>query len=139
MATFNKFNQFVADVANKIHNLGSGTITVALSNTAPVATNAVQADITEISYTSFSTRNCTLTSSTQSGGLYKLILVDLVLTYTGGSASPSFEYVVLYNSTQTTPLGPLIGWYDYGSAISLNTNETFTIDFDNTNGVLTIQ
>ena len=48
MANFNKFNAFVADVANKVHNLGSDTLKVLLTNTAPVATNAVKADLTEI-------------------------------------------------------------------------------------------
>jgi hypothetical protein len=130
-SSFNKFNAFVADIANKVHNLGSDTITVALTNSAPVATNAVLTDITEISYTNLSTRNCTLTSSSQTSGTYKLILVDLVLTASG--AVGPFRYVVLYNSTAAGH--NLIGWYDYGSSISLATGETLTVDFDNVNGV----
>lgn len=135
MATYNKFNTFVADISNKVHNLGADQLKIALTNSVPVATNTVLANITEITYTNLSTRNITLTSSTQTSGTYKLILADLVLTSTGGTTGP-FRYVVVYNSTASG--GPLIAWYDYGSALTLADGDTFTIDFDNTNGLLQI-
>jgi hypothetical protein len=134
MATFSKFNSFVEAVAEKVHNLGSDTITVALTNSAPVAANTILTDITQISYTNCSARACTTSSSAQTSGTYKLVLADLVLT-ASGSVGP-FRYVVLYNDTATND--ELIGWYDYGSSITLASGETFTIDFDGTNGVLTI-
>lgn len=125
MATFNKINSFVAELANAGHNLASDQITVALTNTLPVAGNTLLANITEISYTNLSSRNVTTTSSTQTGGTYSLVLVDLVLTASG--AVPTFQYVVIYNSTAAG--GKLIGWYDYGSAVTMANGETFTIDF----------
>ena len=134
MATFNKFNQFVEDLAEKVHNLGSDQLVVALSNSAPVATNSVLADITQISYTNLSSRNVTTSASAQSSGTYKLTLTDLVLTASGAVAT--FRYVILYNDTATND--ELIGYYDYGSSITMANGETFTIDFDGTNGVLTI-
>lgn len=139
MATFNKFNQFVEDVAHGVHNLGSDQIVVALcaAANAPVATNSVLADLTQIAYTNLSSRNVTRTSSAETSGTYKLTLTDLVLTASGGSVA-AFRYVVLYNDTPTSPADPLIGWYDYGSALTLNDTETLTIDFDGTNGALTI-
>lgn len=136
MATFNKFNQFVEDVAEKVHNLGADALTIALSNVAPVATNSVLANITEIAYTNLSARAVTISSSVQTSGTYKLTCADLVLTASGAVAT--FRYVVLYNDTPTSPADPLIGWYDYGSGVTLANLETFTVDFDGTNGVLTI-
>lgn len=136
MAVFNKFDCFVENVAEKVHNLGSDQLTLALTNSAPSAANTVLANITEISYTNLSTRNITTSSSSQTSGLYKLVVADTTLTSTGGSTGP-FRYVVVYNSTAAG--GPLIGWYDYGSALTLNTGESLTVDFDQTNGLLTIQ
>lgn len=128
MATFNKFNAFVENLAEKVHNLGSDSLRVALTNSAPVATNSVLADITEISYTNCSSRAVSITSSSQTSGTYTLVLQDLVLTASGGSVGP-FRYVVLYNDTPTSPADPLIGWVDYGSSITLASGETLTIDF----------
>lgn len=137
MATFNKHDVFVKNLAEKVHNLGADALTLALTNTAPTAANAILTDITQIAYTNLSARVPTITSSTQTSGLYKLVLADLILTASGAVAT--FRYVVLYNDTPTSPADPLIGWWDYGSAVTLANGETFTVDFDNTNGVLTLQ
>ncbi len=138
MAAFNKFNQFVEDLAKGVHNLSTGVLTIALCATAnaPVATNTVLANLTQIAYTNLSTRACTTTSCVQTSGTLKLLIVDLVLTASGAVAA--FQYVVLYNDTPTSPADPLIGWYDYGSALTLANGETFTIDFDGSAGVLTL-
>lgn len=136
MAAFNKFNAFVENLAEGVHNLQTNQLVVALTNTAPIATNAVLADITQITYTNLSSRNITTSTSSQTSGTYKLVLTDLVLTATG--AVGPFRYAVIYNDTPTSPADPLIGWYDYGSSISLATGETLTIDFDATNGLLTL-
>lgn len=133
MASFSKFNCFVEDLAEKKHNLGSDTLKLALTNTAPVATNAVLAEITQIAYTNLSTRAITTSTSAQTSGTYKLVLTDLVLTSTGGTTGP-FRYVVLYNDTAATD--ELIAWLDYGSSITLQSGDSFTVDFDGTNGVL---
>lgn len=135
MAAFNKFNAFAENVAEGVHNLASNQLRIALTNTAPVAANSVLTDITEISYTNLSARNVTTSSSAQTGGVYKLTCADLVLSASGGSVGP-FRYVVLYNDTAAGD--PLIGWYDYGSSITLASGETLTVDFDQANGVLTL-
>jgi hypothetical protein len=83
MATFQKFNSFVEALAEKVHNLGSDQIVVALTNSAPSAANTVLANITQISYTNLSTRNVVTISSSQTGGVYTLVLTDLVLTASG--------------------------------------------------------
>jgi hypothetical protein len=140
MATFNKFNQFVEDVAKKVHNLNSDTLKVALSNTAPVATNAVFADITEITAQngySAGGSAATFSSGAQTSGTYKLVLNDVTFTASSGSFGP-FRYVVLYNSTPTSPLKPLIGYYDYGAGITITSGNSFTVDLDQVNGVLAL-
>jgi hypothetical protein len=134
MATFNKINSFVEDIAEKVHNLGSDTLTVALTNSAPSASNTVLTDITQISYTNCSARAITTSTSAQTAGTYKLVLADLVLTASG--AVGPFRYVVIYNDTAASD--QLICWFDYGSAITLANTDTFTIDFDGTNGLLQI-
>jgi hypothetical protein len=138
LAAFQKFNQFVEDIAKGVHNLATGALTIALTATAnaPVAANATLSALTQISYTNLSTRLCTTTSCVQTSGTLKLLIVDLILTASGTVAA--FQYIVLYNDTPTSPADPLIGFYDYGSALTLNNGETFTIDFDGSAGVLTI-
>src|SRR3990167_4264714 len=136
MAVFNKFNAFVEN-GTEVINLGTDQLVVALSNVAPVATNSVLVDITEIAYTNLSSRNVTTSSSSQTSGTYKLVCADLVLTASGAVAT--FRYVVLYSDTPTSPADPLIGWWDYGvGGVTLANGETFTVDFDATNGVLTV-
>jgi hypothetical protein len=138
MATFTKFNPFVEALAEKVHNLGADTLKIALTNSAPSATNSTFADITEISagngYTAGGTA-ATILSSSQTSGTYKLVLGDVVITASGGSIGP-FRYVVLYNDTATN--NELIAYADYGSSITLASGETFTVDFDATNGALQI-
>ena len=144
MATFNKVNDFVV---NAVHNmdLESDQVVVALSNTAPSSEstdpstdgNGILGNVTEISYTNLSSRNVTTTSSTQASGTYKLVLTDITLTSSGGSTGP-FRYVYLYNDTVTSPADPLIGYYDYGSSLTLNDGDSLTVDFSAANGVVQI-
>jgi hypothetical protein len=136
MAVFNKFDSFVEAVAEKLHDLGADQLVIALSNVAPIATNTQLSNITEVAYTNLSTRNLTRTSSTQTSGLYKLVIADITLTSTGGSTGP-FRYITIYNDTSTNDL--LIGWYDYGTSLTLNSGESLAVDFDGTDGLLTLQ
>lgn len=135
MATFVKFQPFVENLAEGVHNLETGALTLALTNTAPNATDATLSQITQISYTNLSSRVLTGVTSSQTSGTYKLNANDLVLTSTGGSTGP-FRYVVLYNDTPTSPADPLIGYWDYGSSITLAAGETLTFNIDATNGIL---
>lgn len=131
-SSFFKFNQFVEDRNHGVHDFSSDQLTVALTNTQPVAGNSVLADITEISYTNLSSRNLTITSSGQTSGTYKLVIQDHTLTASG--SVPDFQYVVVYNNTPTTPADPLIFWLEYPSVISMSNNESFDIDFSDANG-----
>jgi hypothetical protein len=140
MATFTKINTFALALGQKKHNLGSDQLKVALTNTDPTATANVYADLTSpLATTNLSGAtpfNITTTSWTQTGGLASLVLVDLVLTASGGDVGP-FRYVVIYNDTATND--ELIGYYDYGAAATITDGNTFTIDFNEANTLLTLQ
>lgn len=146
MASFNKFHVFVEDLAEKVHNLGSDNLKVYLSNAAPNASTHVgydgltgstgPAEITAGNGYTAGGNAAAVTSSAQTGGTYKLVLADpATWTAAGGSIGP-FRYVVLYNDTSTGDR--LIGWWDYGSSITLAATESFAVDFDGVNGVLTL-
>ncbi len=141
MATFNKFQPFVEQLAEKGYNLGSDTLKLVLTNTAPVNTQSVLDLVTNHpppaaanGYTAGG-NTITISSSEQSAGTYKLVLADSVFTAAGGSIGP-FRYAILYDDTSTGDM--LIGWWDYGSSITLLVGETFTWDADPTNGILTL-
>ena len=133
MASFNKYQQFVEDLGNKVHDLvgTDDTIKVLLSNTAPnAATHAVKADASEISAGNGYTAGGedTQNSGSESGGTLTVTGTDVTWTASGGTIGP-FRYVILYNDTPASPADPLIGWWDYGSSITLQAGETFTADF----------
>ena len=88
-------------------------------------------------YANLSTRNVTTTSSSQASGTYRLVLADLTLS-ASGSVGP-FRYIYLYNDSPTAPfVDPLIGYFDYGSSLTLAQGESLTIDFDQASGALTL-
>lgn len=138
MASFNKFQPFVENLAEKVFNLGSDTLKVLLTNSAPAAANGVKTDLTEISAGSGYTAGgatASISSSAQTSGTYKLVLGDVTITASGGSIGP-FRYAVLYDDTAASD--QLIGFWDYGSSITLADGESITVDFDASAGVLTI-
>jgi hypothetical protein len=131
-ASFVKYNVFVEDFGNKVHDLfgTNDTLKVALSNTAPnVSTHALRSDITELStsggYTSGG--EDTQNDGTRSSGTLSVVGTDV--TWTGSGGGFQFRYVILYNDTPSSPLDPLIGYWDYGSSITVGAGETFQTDF----------
>jgi len=148
MAAYNKFNQFVEDLANGVHNLSSNSIKLGLTNTAP---NAADTDLnTSLSPDRLiATSNAdeiaggngyteggeavTITTNSQSGGTYTLAANQVVWTCVT-SAMATFRYVYLYNVTAgAAGTRPLIAWWDYGSGVTLGVGETFTAKFNNAN------
>ena len=135
MATPTKVYSFALALGTKKHNLATDQLVVALTNTAPTTATTQLSDITQVSYTYCSTRNITTTSFTQSVGVSSLVLADLVLTASGGSIGP-FQYVVVYNDTATND--EVICFIDYGTAVTVTDGNTFTIDFTDSQQLLTI-
>ena len=140
MAAFNKFRPFVENLGRGVIDLDNDTLKVFLTNSAPVNTNGVKADLTEIAAGNGYTAGGNVVANnaySQTAGVGKLTGDDVVFTAAGGSIGP-FRYAALYDDTPTSPADPLIGWWDYGSSITLAAGETFTVDLDQTNGILTI-
>lgn len=142
MAAFNKFNVFSQDIGRAVHNLNSDTLRVLLTNTVPNAADTV-VDTTTGTCTVKATSNAAeiaagngytkkgtavgATAYSQSAGTATLSGGNVVYTATG--AVGPFRYVVLYNDTGgTTSTRPVIGWWDYGSSITMANGDTFTID-----------
>ena len=134
MASFVKINSFVENLAEKLIDLSGAALTVALTNTAHTAAWDELADLTEVAYDNCSARVITVSTSSQTDGTYKLVCNDLTLTASG--AVGPFRYIYIYDDDSTGD--KLICYYDYGSEVTLASGDTFKIDFDGTNGVLTI-
>jgi len=148
MATYNKFNQFVEDLANGVHNFSSHTLKLGLTNTSPNAADT-DVDTTLSPDRIISTSNAneitaengyteggaslTITTNSQSGGTYTLAANQIVWTAAGGTIG-AFRYTYLYNSSGgAAATRPVIAWWDYGSSITLQDGETFTAKFNNAN------
>jgi hypothetical protein len=134
MATFNKFNCFPGDCLKSIHDFQAAgdTIKVYLTNATPdAAADSVKTDLAEITpengYPSGGTDIANDLS--ESSGTASLTGSDVTFTASGGSFGPC-RYAVIYNDTATND--PLIGWWDYGSSVTVADGETFTVDFGST-------
>lgn len=129
-ATFNKFRDFVEQLGLEQHNLSADTLKVFLTNEQPLVTDTVKTDMAEISMTNEATHGAgggdVQNTWSEATGTATLAGTDVVFTASGGTVGP-FQFVVLYNDTNGTDM--LIGWWDYGSAITLQDGETFTTDF----------
>lgn len=140
MAAYTKYNTFADEISKGGHNLQTATFKVALTNTAPTAasdtvwnTTVAPAPAAANGYTAGGNTITTSSASTTSG-TFKLVLADTTFTATSGGIGP-FRYAILYNSSASNKV---VGYWDYGSSVTLADTETFTVDFDATNGVLTI-
>lgn len=135
MAAYNKFQDFVEQLCTAKHNLtGAGDVFKCyLSNAVPSASaDAVKADLAEIAAGNGYTAGGEDAQNTlaESTGTATVTGTKIVWTASGGTIGP-FQYVVLYNDTQTSPADPLVSWWDFGSALTLNSGETFTVKFNN--------
>ena len=132
-STFTTVDDLAEQIGKAVHNFASHTFKVALTNSAPSASNTILADITQIStgggYTAGAGGGYTLSGVgyTETSGTATLTHTDLVITATGASVGP-FRYIVSYNDTATSPAAALVGWLDYGSSLTLADTETLTLD-----------
>jgi hypothetical protein len=126
MATWQIFNSFKEAANEKVHNLGSDTIKVALSNVAPVLTNTVLANITQIAATGgYAAGTLAGVLSSQTGGTYTFAFGTDETWTAVGAAFATFRYLVAYNDTATND--ELIGYLDYGVAVDVADGQSFTL------------
>lgn len=138
MASFNKFNQFTVDLTAGKHDFSSAVYKVLFTNTAPVATNQVKADLTEIAAGNGYVAGGPTTTITRSNasGVETILASNITINATG--AIGPFRYVAIYNDTQASPAKPLVGWADYGSAVTMANGDTFQLQFDQVNGLMQV-
>ena len=132
MAAFNKFQDFSEQLIRGVHDWDAHVFKIMLTNSAPVATNTIKSDLTEIGAGNGYTAGGTATTITiaEVTGTTTVSGTQVVFTASGGTIG-AFRYAVLYNDSATSPLKALVGWWDYGSSITLNDAETFTVKFSN--------
>lgn len=140
MATYVKFQDYAEQVNKAVHNWSSHTYKAALSNTAPTNTDTSLATggahpppSNTNGYTAGGATLDTVTL-TEASGTAKVTVADEVYTASGGTLG-AFRYTIIYNDTATSPADALVCYFDYGSSITLADTETFTLDFDATNGL----
>ena len=143
MATFNKFFDFVEQLGLKKHDLNGDQLNVYLTNNAPSqSADTILSDLTQISSGNGYTTDGIDTQNTWAESSGTATLTGTKAVWTCSSAPMgTFQYVVLMNVTQTSPLKPLIGWWDYASAVTLQVGETFSVKFnssDTTGTILTL-
>ncbi len=137
MAAFNKYNS-AAEALTENANCGTDTWRVILSNTAPAVTDVTQEDAAELTTSGGYTANgntCAVTSSSQTGGVYKLVLASPAQWVASGGGF-TFQYVILWNQT----IDVLFGWWDYGSPVLMDgaAGDTFDADLSAANGVFQV-
>lgn len=132
-ASYFKFNTFTQELNKGTHQFGTHSFKVMLTNTLPAAANALKADITEIGAGNGYSAGGAATTVTRSNssGTDTVQGTEVTFTASGGSIGP-FRYAVLYNDSVASPLKPLVGSFDYGSAITLADGESLNFKFNNT-------
>jgi hypothetical protein len=140
MASYVKYENFVEDFLEGVHDFDLHTFKIALTNSAPnVSTHTVLANISELGAgNGYSAGGgATTISTSETGGVAKAVGTDVTFTASGGSIGP-FRYAVFYNDTPTSPADPLISYWDYGTNITITNGNSFTVDFNASNGIFTI-
>lgn len=130
MVAFNEVEVLSENMAEGVHAADVDQLECYLSLATPSASlDAVKADAAEIAtgngYTGpVDTQNGT----SRTGAVTAVTGVDITITASGGAIA-QWRYVWLMNTTPTSPLDPLWGWWDYGSAVDLADGESITVDF----------
>lgn len=136
MATFDKYNNFIENLCNKIIDAFGATDAwkAAIHTDAPApTTDASLSDLTQIAGSNgYTTGGADITySSTRTTTTVTATAVDVVWTASGGNlgASTTGRYFSIYDDTPTSPADVLMCAFDYGSTFTVASGETMTLDF----------
>jgi hypothetical protein len=116
----NKFNLFVEDILKANCNFSTpDVIKVMWSTVAPVATNHVYGDLTDLSTSNgYTAGGATCGSNTVSNASGTESLAATATTWTSSTGDVTVRYFTYYDNTPSTKT--LIVWYDYGSSLTLH-------------------
>ena len=131
MATWTKFQDYAEQKNKAVHNWATHTFKIALTNTAPVATQATwnttdhPAPAAANGYSAGG--SATTITTSEVAGTMTVQGTQIVFTATAGGIGP-FRYAVLYNSSAADAA---VAFTDYGTSITLNDGESLTVKFNN--------
>ncbi len=130
---YNKFEVFVGDLGSGFHDLTAGGHVLkvyATDNPPSTSADSIKTDLVEITAENGYPAAGTDVANTyvEATGTATLVGSDVTWTAASGSFGP-LRYIVLFNEDQTTPVDPLIAWWDRGSSVTINDGESFTVDF----------
>ena len=130
MATYAKYQDFVEQLCRAVHNFGSHSFKVALSNGVPDPTHTTLSAITELSTANGYTAGGATTTIgiTETTGTVTVTATDPA-AWTASGAGISFRYAALYNDTATSPSDALVAYWDNGSSTTVTAGNTLTVDF----------
>jgi hypothetical protein len=130
MATYSKYQDFVEQLCRGVHNFGSHTFKVALSNAVPDATHTGLANITELSTANGYTAGGATTTIgiSETTGTVTITATDPA-AWTATGAGITFRYAALYNDTATSPADALVAYWDNGSSTTVTSGNTLQVDF----------
>ena len=125
------YNKFTPSIENLFEGINSGSDSWSIK--LGTAVNQAAGTFTEVAngngYTTGG-NSAAVSSATQSGGTYKLVLTSPAV-WTASGAGFAFQYAIMTDTTT----GTNVAYWDYGSSQTVNPGETVTVTLDGTNGV----
>ena len=134
MVAYTKYTAAVEPLVEGI-NAGSDTWKIALAATVSASDTTFTPGTTDLATGNGYTQGgntAAVSSSAQSAGTYKLVLTSPTAWTASGALS--FRYIILWDSTTSTP----VGYWDYGSTVTMASGDTFTATLDASGGVFTV-
>ena len=117
--TLSKTYYFTLDLGAKLHDLSANTLKLAFCTNANAPTTAshILTDLTKVSNTNIGGVDPSLSTVTWTQSTGTATLGAATCTITSVTGDFTFRHIVIYNDSATNK--NIIGWYDYGSDLTL--------------------